>query len=260
MHLTKSKFTWSNLQINCNIQTRTLLECSLPMYKHIFFDLDHTLWDFDSNAKSTLLDLHQQHALHEKGIPDFELFYKKYLVHNERLWERYRNGLIKQQELRYKRMWLTLLDFKLVDQDLAQELSTRFLDLLPTRTQLFPYTLEILKYLKEKGYELHLITNGFDATQHSKLQYSGLKHFFKEVITSECSNCLKPQKEIFEYAFNRCEAVPEDCIMIGDNFEADIQGAINAGIDQVHVNFERLPTPVKPTYTIYELKELENIL
>ena len=83
MHLTKSKFTWSNLQINCNIQTRTLLECSLPMYKHIFFDLDHTLWDFDSNAKSTLLDLHQQHALHEKGIPDFELFYKYYLGLNE---------------------------------------------------------------------------------------------------------------------------------------------------------------------------------
>jgi len=228
------------------------------MYKHLFFDLDHTLWDFDANAKATLNDLHIQLELTAKGI-EFELFFKNYLVHNERLWEKYRNGQIKQAELRYKRMWLTLLDFKIVDESLAKKLGTQFLELLPTRTQLFPNTKEILKYLKDKGYVLHLITNGFDAVQHSKLKHSGLTHFFKEVITSECSNCLKPQKEIFEYAFNRCEAVPQECIMIGDNFEADIQGAINAGIDQVHVNFERLPTPVKPTYTIYNLKELEII-
>ena len=229
------------------------------MYKHLFFDLDHTLWDFDANAKATLNDLHIQLALADRGIKDFELFFQNYLVHNEKLWEKYRKGLIKQQELRYKRMWLTLLDFKIADEVLAKEISTRFLDLLPTRTQLFPYTMEILKYLRDKGYVLHLITNGFDVVQHNKLSYSGLTQFFKEVITSECSNCLKPQKEIFEYAFNRCEANPEECIMIGDNFEADIQGAINAGIDQVHVNYEKLPTPVKPTYTIYNLKELEII-
>ncbi|MBA2498299.1 MAG: noncanonical pyrimidine nucleotidase, YjjG family [Chitinophagaceae bacterium] len=229
------------------------------MYKHLFFDLDHTLWDFDANAKTTLADLHSDYALQEKGIPDFEVFYKNYLLHNEILWERYRKGLIRQQELRYKRMWLTLLDFKIADEFLAKEMSTRFLDKLPTRTRLFPYTMEILKYLQHRGYVLHLITNGFDETQHSKLRYSGLTPFFKEVITSECSNCLKPQKEIFEYAFKRCVANPQECIMIGDNFEADIQGAINAGIDQVHVNFQKLPTPVKPTYTIHSLKELELI-
>lgn len=228
------------------------------MYKHLFFDLDHTLWDFDANAKATLNDLHHQLQLTSRGI-DFELFFQSYLLHNERLWEKYRKGLIKQAELRYKRMWLTLLDFKVADEVLAKELGTQFLNLLPTRTQLFPYTMEILKYLKDKGYVLHLITNGFDEVQHSKLNNSGLTQFFKEVITSECSNCLKPQKEIFEYAFNRCGAFPEECIMIGDNIEADIQGAINAGIDQVHVNFERLSTPVKPTYTVYSLKELETI-
>jgi putative hydrolase of the HAD superfamily len=230
------------------------------MYKHLFFDLDHTLWDFDSNARETLQSLHQQHALELKGIHDFELFYRSYLDHNERLWEKYRNGLIKQQELRYKRMWLTLLDFKLADETLTQVISEQFLELLPTRTRLFPYTLEILKYLRDKGYELHLITNGFDVTQHSKLQSSGLKSFFKEIITSECSNSLKPQKEIFVYAFDRCCADPTECLMIGDSYEADIIGAMNAGIDQVHVNYNRINTPVKPTYTIYELKELENIL
>lgn len=229
------------------------------MYKHIFFDLDHTLWDFDTNARDTLHTLHQQYSLEQRGIQDFNLFYRSYLGHNERLWEKYRNGLIKQQDLRFKRMWLTLLDFKLADEQLAKLISEQFLELLPTRTSLFPYTIEILNYLKEKGYEMHLITNGFDTVQHNKLNSSGLKLFFKEIITSECSNCLKPQKEIFEYAFNRCGATPCESIMIGDSYEADIVGAMNAGIDQVHVNYSRISTPLKPTYTIYELKELEQI-
>ena len=99
------------------------------------------------------------------------------MAHNEKLWERYRNGYIKQEELRVKRMWLSLLDFKIADDELAQEMSVRFLELLPTRTILFPYTKEILEYLTGKGYELHLITNGFEKTQHNKLKYSGLNFF-----------------------------------------------------------------------------------
>ena len=107
---------------------------------------------------------------------------------------------------------------------------------MPTRTILFPYTLEILQYLADKGYILHLITNGFEKTQHSKLKYSRLDKFFKEVITSEGSNSLKPKKEIFEFAFQKTGAKPEESIMIGDTIEVDILGALNAGIDQVHVN------------------------
>jgi putative hydrolase of the HAD superfamily len=229
------------------------------MYKHLLFDLDHTLWDFEANARATLQELHLRHELEKKGITDFDLFHKTYLAHNEKLWERYRNGQIKQQELRFKRMWLTLLDFKIADETLTNEISTAFLDLLPKRTLLFPYAKEILQYLVDKGYMLHLVTNGFDATQHCKLDSSGLKKYFTEVITSECSNSLKPHKEIFEFTFQRCCAKPEECIMIGDSFEADILGAMNAGIDQVHVNFENKPTPVKPTYTIHALKELELI-
>jgi len=228
-------------------------------YRHLFFDLDHTLWDFEANAKATLESLYETLHLQEKGVNDFELFYRNYLDHNERLWERYRNGFIKQEDLRIKRMRQSLLDFKIADEELAQAMSVQFLELLPTRTILFPYAKEILTYLIDKGYELHLITNGFEKTQHKKLQYSGLDSFFKEVITSEGSGSLKPNKEIFEYAFQKTNAAPSESIMLGDTLDVDIQGAINAGIDQVFINHHRITSHIQPTYMVHTLRELEEI-
>jgi putative hydrolase of the HAD superfamily len=228
-------------------------------YRHLFFDLDHTLWDFEANSKATLKELHTALQLEERGVNDFDLFHKNYLQHNEKLWERYRNGYIKQEELRVKRMWLSLLDFKIADEKLAQEMSVHFLDMLPTRTILFPYTKEILRYLADKGYILHLITNGFEKTQHNKLMYSGLKSFFKEVITSEGSGSLKPNKEIFEFALEKSGATAGESIMIGDSIEVDIVGAMKAGIDQVYVNHLDIEPSIKPTYTVNSLKELEDI-
>jgi len=228
-------------------------------YKHLFFDLDHTLWDFEANSRQTLAALHDSLRLEEKGVHDFDLFHKRYLAHNEKLWERYRNGYIRVDELRWKRMWLTLLDFKIGDEPLAREMGVLFLESLPTRNLLFPYTLEILSYLRAKGYLLHLITNGFEKTQHSKLQHAGMAGYFTEVITSEGSNSLKPHKEIFDYAFQKTGAQKEESIMLGDSIEIDIQGAINAGIDQVYVNHLNLAPAVQPTYTVYSLKELESI-
>jgi putative hydrolase of the HAD superfamily len=237
---------------------RCFVPCSMK-YKHLFFDLDHTLWDFDANSRQTLEELYDTMGLQEKGVDNFDRFHKNYLVHNERLWDRYRKGFIKSEELRWKRMWLTLLDFKIGDEALARELGVRFLESLPTRRQLFPHTLEVLDYLVAKGYQLHLITNGFVETQHSKLRNSGLTHYFTEVITSEGSNSLKPQAAIFEYAFDKAKALKEQSIMIGDDIEADIKGAMNAGLDQVFVNHLNIEPPVKPTYTVYSLKELETI-
>jgi len=228
-------------------------------YKHLFFDLDHTLWDFEANAKATLQQLHIDLDLVSKGVHDFELFHKNYLQHNEKLWARYRNGYIKQEELRLKRMWLTLLDFKIADEALAMQLNELFLQLLPARTILFPDTIEVLQYLTDKNYQLHLITNGFEKTQHSKLKHSGLSGFFNQVITSENSNSLKPQKEIFDYALNKANATVDESIMIGDSMEVDIVGAVNAGMDQVHVNFNDAPQEIKPTYTVRALKELKDI-
>jgi len=228
-------------------------------YRHLFFDLDHTLWDFEANARATLEELYHSLHLEQCGVNDFDLFHKNYLVHNEKLWERYRKGLIKQEELRTKRMSLTLLDFKIADEALTKEMSVRFLDLLPTRTILFPHAKEILHYLSEKQYALHLITNGFEKTQHSKLKHSGLDEFFTEVITSEGSNSLKPHKDIFDYALTRAGATKEQSIMLGDSFEVDIIGAKDFGIDQVYINHPGIDPPIKPTYTVTSLKQLEEI-
>ena len=170
-------------------------------YLHLFFDLDHTLWDFEANSRQTLFELYERMDLASKGVNDFDRFHKNYLVHNDKLWDRYRKGFIKVDELRWKRMWLSLLDFKIGSEPLAREMGNQFLDLLPTRKILFPHTIEILDYLAGKNYKLHLITNGFEKTQHSKLVNAGLDKYFIEVITSEGSNSLKPHKEIFEYAF-----------------------------------------------------------
>lgn len=228
-------------------------------YKHLFFDLDHTLWDFDANCRFTLETIYNDMALESRGVTSFEGFYKQYIIHNDRLWERYRNGTIKADELRWKRMHLSLVDFKIGDEQFARVLSDQFLEMLPSRTILFPYTMEILTYLRNKGYTLHLITNGFEKTQYSKISYSGISHFFAEVITSEGSNSLKPHKEIFEYAFQRAKALPGHSIILGDSIEADIKGGINAGIDQVFVNHLNITPDVQPTYTVYSLKELEQI-
>jgi putative hydrolase of the HAD superfamily len=231
----------------------------MPQYKHLFFDLDHTLWDFDANAKETLTDLYRYFELDTKLNIHFNDFYPRYLYHNEILWDRYHNGLITADELKWKRMWRTLLDFNIADELLSKELSGKFLEILPTKKLLFPHTIEILDYLREKKYLLHLITNGFEKTQWSKLNNSGLGTYFTHVITSEASNSLKPKKEIFEYAMDKANASLRESIMIGDNLEADIQGAINAGMDSVFVNHISATTLLNPTYTVTHLKQLELI-
>ena len=132
-------------------------------YKHLFFDLDHTLWDFESNAKQTLQELYIKLELAAYGVSSFDAFYERYTYHNTRLWDRYRKGFIKRDDLRWKRMWNTLLDFKTGNEQLAREMGSFFLDKLPTRTILFPDTVEVLEYLRGKVLCAALITNGFEA-------------------------------------------------------------------------------------------------
>ena len=231
----------------------------MSSYKHLFFDLDHTLWDFDANAKETLTEVYTFFDLEAKGVHPFNDFYKHYLHHNEILWDRYHKGFITSDELKWKRMWRTILEFKIGSEQLAKDMSLHFLEILPTKKILFPHTIEILNYLTAKGYTLHLITNGFEKTQWSKINNSGLSRYFTHMITSEASNSLKPKKEIFEYALNKAGAILSESIMLGDNLDADIQGAINAGMDCVFVNHLKTNTDVNPTYIIHHLKELEQI-
>ena len=229
-------------------------------YKDLFFDLDHTLWDFETNSKETIQELYNTHRLADIGIVDFDGFYSTYSAHNHRLWDRYTKGFIKQEELRWKRVYLSLLDFKVANEPLAKQMSQAYLEILPNKKHLFPYTIEILEYLKQKDYKMHLITNGFESVQIKKIKNSGLQDYFIEVITSEASNSLKPQKEIFEYALKNANASVEKSIMIGDNESADIQGGINIGMDTVFVNHIQVVPTIPATFTITHLKELENIL
>jgi putative hydrolase of the HAD superfamily len=229
-------------------------------YKDLFFDLDHTLWDFETNSKETIQELYNTHHLADLGIVDFDGFYSTYSAHNHRLWDRYTKGFIKQEELRWKRVYLSLLDFKVANEPLAKQMSQAYLEILPNKKHLFPYTIEILEYLKQKEYKMHLITNGFESVQFKKIKNSGLQDYFIEVITSEASNSLKPQKEIFEYALKNANASVTESIMIGDNESADIQGGINIGMDTVFVNHIQVVPTIPATYTITHLKELENIL
>ena len=228
-------------------------------YRHIFFDLDHTLWDFDANAIESLAELYNHFKLESRAIGPFEAFYQHYLTHNALLWNRFEKGYITQEELKWRRMWRTLLDFKIADEALAKQMSEYFLVILPTKKRVFDYTFEILQYLTEKNYGLHLITNGFEKTQRSKLDHAGLTSYFQNIITSEISNSVKPKKEIFDFAIKQANGKMAECIMIGDNQEADIAGAQSAGMDAIFVNHINAVCSQNPKYTICHLKELENI-
>jgi putative hydrolase of the HAD superfamily len=224
-------------------------------YKHLFFDLDHTLWDFDKNSEVTLKTLYGEYELEKHGITDFDKLLQSYNFHNDKLWSRFRLGYIKREELRWKRMWLMLLDFKVADTALAHELSTAYLEILPTQTRLVPHAKELLDHCKDR-YVMHLITNGFETTQRLKLQYSGISRYFSQVITSEKSNSIKPNKDIFDFALSAANATVEESIMIGDAVEIDILGAINAGWDSAYYNPAKLVHKHKPTYEISHLQEL----
>lgn len=229
-------------------------------YKHIFFDLDHTLWDFEANARETLLELYHTHQLTQRGITDFEDFLARYTVHNDKLWDRFRKGFMTRKELRSKRFWLTFLEYKIADEKLTMAFSDQFLEILPTKTVLFPYTIEILEYLLQKKYVLHLITNGFEDTQLMKLRNANIFHYFTNIITSEAAGSLKPHKDIFDFALQKSNATAAESIMIGDTLEVDILGAQQIGMDQVYFNPAVPATGITPTYTIQHLQEIENIL
>lgn len=231
----------------------------MAFYKHLFFDLDHTIWDFETNAKQSLQQIFKD-ELQSKIDTSFDGFYDRYSFHNHQLWARYEKGFIGVEELKWKRMWRALLDFKLADEPLSKKLSNQFLAVLPTKKEVFPYAFEILDYLRNKNYNLHLITNGFEVTQQAKLKHSGLDKYFPIMITSEASNSLKPKKEIFDFALEKTGANINESIMIGDNQDADIAGALNVGMDAIFVNHINAASKIKATYTITHLKELEEIL
>ncbi len=228
-------------------------------YKHLFFDLDRTLWDFDKSAMETFEDIYKTHHLATKGIPGVEEFYQKYHIHNLRLWDLYREGMLEKEILRWKRFYLTLLDFHIDDRALAEKLGKDYVEISPRKVNLFPHVMETLKYLAPK-YHLHLITNGFQEVQELKIKISGMNRYFEKLITSEEAGVKKPDPQIFYYALKKTGAVANESLMIGDDYEVDIEGARVAGMDQVFFDPQGISPQNHCTYKIKDLSALCNIL
>ena len=229
-------------------------------YRHIFFDLDHTLWDFETNADETLRHLYDLHELGRYGTFSVEEFIRVYSDINHGLWRLYQSGKITQAQLRVTRFPRTFVKLGLTESDSPVGISEQFTDVLPLKKAVFPYTYEVLDYLRDKGYALHLITNGFKDIQYLKLNASQLTNYFQEIVTSECCGHLKPDTRIFHHALERTGATATESIMIGDNLECDVLGAYNAGLDQVYFNPEKRRHFAHTTYEISCLSELKAIL
>jgi len=188
-----------------------------------------------------------------------EPFIQSYHKHNELLWDRYRKGNIKKELLRSLRFDLTLRDAGIDDPPLAKEIGEDYLQLSTEKTILFPYTHEILAYLREK-YPLYILTNGFRETQFSKMKNCDLSKYFHTVFTSETIGYNKPHPKIFQWAMSSVNGRKEECLMIGDDVETDILGAKSCGIDGVFFNPDKLVTEAEPDYEIQSLIELKDIL
>lgn len=227
-------------------------------YKHIYFDLDRTLWDFDTNAKETFIEIYNNLNL-EKIFGSFDAFYSTYNKYNDQLWKDYREGKIEKSILRWKRFALTLEEFGVKNDDLAKQIGDEYVIISPTKKQLFPYTHEVLSYLKNK-YKLHIITNGFSEIQFVKLKNSDLDKYFTQVVTSEEAGAQKPSPVIFNHALKLANAEADESIMIGDDLETDILGAKKLGIDQVFFNTDNIKHNEDITYEISSLNQLQEIL
>jgi len=228
-------------------------------YKHLFFDLDRTLWDFEKSAMEAFREMYQIHKLDKLGIPEAEVFHTTYQEHNHRLWEKYRLGKIEKSELMWKRFHLALLDYDVNNKELAMKLGNDYVRISPLKVNLFPHALEILSYLKPH-YTLHLITNGFQEVQEVKLKSSGMDIYFQYLITSEEAGAKKPKPGIFNYAFKKTGSRAEESLMIGDDYEVDIIGARKMGMDQVFFDPGQEFPQNGCTYKIKDLIELKEIL
>jgi putative hydrolase of the HAD superfamily len=232
----------------------------MQAYKHIFWDLDHTLWDFEVNSVAALQLVYNHFDLAAKGVAPFDAFNKNYHEHNDKYWERFRKGFITREVMRWKRMYVTMLDYKIADEALAKQMGEAYLDFLPQQTNVFAHAIDVLEYCKAKGYAQHIITNGFEGTQIQKMQNSNLYAYFTALITSEKAMSLKPKPEIFEYAFAQTGATASDSIMIGDALDVDVLGAMQVNMPAVWFNPHGLQQDGDRTYEIKSLEELYGIL
>ena len=228
--------------------------------RHIFFDLDNTLWDHRKNAYLTLKEIYKRENVQEKYNLGFEDFHREYFTINERLWAQIRDGEIDKEYLRKHRFYDSFLFFGIDDFDLAQVFEQNFLDEILNYNDLVEGAFELLEYLSEKGYTLHILSNGFKEVTNRKCELSGIQNYFKTITSADELNVRKPQPEIYEYALKKANAKKEESIMIGDDWIADVEGALSFGIDAVFFDVFKDNFGNDEVKVIRELKELQKFL
>lgn len=228
-------------------------------YKHVFFDLDRTLWDFDCNRDLTLYQMFAERNL-ARIFGNERAFIECYCRHNDRLWGYYGRHEIDKATLRFKRFYDTLCEFDTDNPELARTLDADYIGLMPSHNALIDGAVDLLDYLANRGYRLHVITNGFSEVQSPKLERSGIRNYFEWVITSEQSGYHKPDKRAFGYALAKANARKAESIMVGDNFEIDIVGAMRFGMSQIYFNPNNLGCSEAPTHQVRYLLQIRDIL
>jgi len=228
-------------------------------YKHIFIDLDRTLYDFDKSTRITFMELYKKFNLMGNGVEDFEEFLERYNNNNVLLWSQYREGKIKKKFLSVERFHITLLHFGINDRAFAGRFASEYLQKSPLNKALFPGAIEAIDYLYHK-YKLHIITNGFDEVQRVKMKANGLNKYFITVTTSEEAGAKKPSKKIFVYAMIKSGANADESMMIGDDYDVDIAGAKNVGMDQMLFIQDRPKDGFDSTFVISSLSEIPGYL
>jgi len=226
-------------------------------YQHLYFDLDNTLWDFKSNSEVTLYELMETNFPEKKS--EMKKFLSVYYPTNDKLWLLYRKGVISKETLRNKRFIDSFKQIGIYDEKKAIAFGEEYIAKSPYQTGLFPYALETLQYLKDKGYNLYLLTNGFIEVQVIKITQSGIETFIDKMITSEDAGYQKPHRKIFEYALKSANARKKESVMIGDDLNTDMAGARKFGMDRIFFNPEKLKHNEKVNYEVSSLKDLQLI-
>ncbi|MDI3526393.1 MAG: putative hydrolase of the superfamily [Tenuifilum sp.] len=227
-------------------------------YKHIFFDLDRTLWDFEQNMRDALAEIFVNRKL-DIAFPDKETFIECYNRNNNYLWDKYLKGELTKDVLRYKRFDITLKEYGINNKELAKTIGEEYLEIMPLKTALIPGTHEVLEYLAPK-YNLHILSNGFKEVQLPKLKRCNIDHYFECVVTSEHSGYHKPDKRAFGYALSKANAKKSESLMVGDDYEVDIMGAKKFGIDQIYFSPNNSKSNSKATFVVERLNEIIKIL
>ena len=239
-------------------------------YNDIFLDFDDTLYDTHGNSIIALRKLYDIRHW-ERIVPSYEAFRDAYFATNVEVWKAYAHGVMDRDTLiveRYRRPVTEMVkkcggDTSWITPEWCVAASDQYGDIISQEPGIVTGARELLTYLTDKGYRLHLCSNGFHEVQYRKLQSSGLKDFFKTVVLSEDAGVNKPRKEFFDYTFTVTGAKSSATILIGDNYDTDITGALNAGIDSILFNRWNIDVNElqrKPTYVVDELSKIEDIL